>query len=508
MEKKILFVADQPFEINFCTEVAKLLNKEFSCGLAIVDLFTFNYGPDVIEQARPFFQEGVFDLETQYRSWQVPRRKISVQHWQASQFQIKEFAASLVGQRDIETIRKTDVYSNNFEFSDWHKNFPEEIVDIAHADYLLWAQNVITSVKPSLICSISNTLLPGSLIYEISLINKIPHVVFSHSRIGSRWVAREDFAFGMSLQLNKKMADSRLSKVGKPHLDELRILFNTPERRIYSYTTSDASTYLKALFASSLITNFIRLLHILARWIYPALRSILTGPTKRKFRTRYFDQSFFRIQMFELKRRIRPIFAKKLFQHEISNVDRYFYWPLHYRPEGVVMVQGKGLDEIELINFVSELLPEGTKLYVKENPLMLGNRKLRIYRTLGEIKGVTLIAPTVSSLELIKGSIATICLTGTALLESQILEKPSWAIGSPEFLSVLNGSGFDDLPNFLMQASKGEVGLDLEILEKYIGWIFENSDPNDNLLWASFGIEDLRHDIRRVSELVKLRLLK
>ena len=111
-------------------------------------------------------------------------------------------------------------------------------------------------------------------------------------------------------------------------------------------------------------------------------------------------------------------------------------------------------------------------------------------------------------MELIKGSIATICLTGTALLESQILGKPSWAIGSPEFLSVLNGSGLDELPSFLMQASKGEVGLDKEILEKYVGWIYENSDPNDNLLWASFGIEDLKHDIRRVSELVKLRLLK
>jgi hypothetical protein len=503
MPKRILFVADQPFEINFFIEVASLLSSDYSCALAIVDFFTFNYGPDVIKKAKRFFPSGVYDLEAEYRSWQIPKHKISDQRWRVSKKAIDEFSLRLIGQRDIETILRTDAYTNNFEFASWQKRVPKKLVDISHADSIQWALNVVNEVQPDLICGVSNTLLPSSLIFEISLMKRVPHFLFSHTRIGSRWVKRIDFSYGMNPTLRKEIIDSNPPETAIKFAEDFKCSINSTDSLIYPHIVSTAKLYLQSIFESSLYRNVPRLIRNIFSWLYPALRSVLLGPRTRKFRTRYFDQSFIRLHIFELKRIIRPFFASKFFENKDYEGIRFFLWPLHYRPEGVVLVQGNGLDEIKLISQVAKMLPENTRLFVKENPLMVGIRSLSVYKDLERMEGVTLVSPISDSIELIKHSIAVIGLTGTALLEGQLVGKPSWALGSPEFLPVVHGTGLDDIQDFMLKANQGQLEANTDVLIKYIAWIFQNSNAEDHLIWASFDIADLRKDIERISMTIR-----
>jgi hypothetical protein len=68
--QRVLLVANQPFEIRFFQEVASLLQSRVEVGLAVVDLYTFNYALDVLDESTPFFSLGIKTLQEEFLSWQ------------------------------------------------------------------------------------------------------------------------------------------------------------------------------------------------------------------------------------------------------------------------------------------------------------------------------------------------------------------------------------------------------------------------------------------------------
>jgi len=119
------------------------------------------------------------------------------------------------------------------------------------------------------------------------------------------------------------------------------------------------------------------------------------------------------------------------------------YFPLHMEPEATMLMYSPWLrDQIEACRLVSQALPVGWKLLIKENPKMRGARPIDFYKKLRVIPNVLLVAPVVSSTELMLGTKITVTLAGTASIEAVVLGKPSIALGRTPSRGMLNASDF------------------------------------------------------------------
>ncbi len=115
------------------------------------------------------------------------------------------------------------------------------------------------------------------------------------------------------------------------------------------------------------------------------------------------------------------------------------YLPLHMEPEATILMYSPWLrDQIEMCRLVSQALPVGWQLMVKENPKMKGMRPLDYYRKLKAIPNIVLVSPVVSSTSLILAARITVTLAGTASNEAVILGKQSIALGRPPGLGMLS----------------------------------------------------------------------
>jgi len=114
------------------------------------------------------------------------------------------------------------------------------------------------------------------------------------------------------------------------------------------------------------------------------------------------------------------------------------YLPLHMEPEATIFIYSPWLrDQIEMCRLVSQALPVGWKLFVKENPKMRGMRPLDYYRKLKAIPNIVLVSPIIDSTSIILAARVTMTLAGTASNEAAVLGKPSIALGRPPGLDLL-----------------------------------------------------------------------
>ena len=149
------------------------------------------------------------------------------------------------------------------------------------------------------------------------------------------------------------------------------------------------------------------------------------------------------------------------------------YLPLHMEPEATIMMYSPWLrDQIEMCRLVSQALPVGWSLLVKENPKMKGMRTLDYYRSLKAIPNLLLVSPDVDSTGLILTARITVTLAGTASNEAAILEKPSVALGRPPGLGMLSAGDMSS------QLSLGDMFNKLQQQGRAL-------DLNDWLNWLS-----------------------
>lgn len=122
-------------------------------------------------------------------------------------------------------------------------------------------------------------------------------------------------------------------------------------------------------------------------------------------------------------------------KNEESLPSNFIYISLHMEPEATILMYSPWLyNQIELVRLVSLAAPVYIKVLVKENPKMIGVRDTNYLKKIRSIPGVLLVSANYSPIELIKKSICTISLVGTACLEAAILGKYSFVIGRPPFI--------------------------------------------------------------------------
>jgi len=149
--------------------------------------------------------------------------------------------------------------------------------------------------------------------------------------------------------------------------------------------------------------------------------------------------------------------------------ETYIYFPLHLQPElSTSALGGDYSDQLQAVEALSAWVPEGVKIYVKENPKQTEKqRDPFFFKRLSALKNVRMLSNSENTISLIKGSVAVATITGTAGWEALFHGKPviafglawyRWAQGVTEFKPEISYETLLKTP--LLSAAELSVALD------------------------------------------------
>ena len=483
----IILLANQPNQLLLLSRVCRLLrNADLEYKIVLVDYFTYVYGKSFINEIEKELECEIVTSEHLFRSWQK-KSNPSTDNNLISKF-FSRWNEKYGSERTLETILRTDAYTNNYERS--LSCF--KVLDVwklqSHYDVLRWCEEVVLEFRPKIFVSIDMELLPTNIFFQMSQKLKIPFITFLDSRIMNRWVARKDLGYGMSDTLKDEIFSPYFDSQGNPDVENFISFFKMTNVGSYSSLSSQISSNANKFFSTKrrYLKSLLFELILYTKWL---VKMLLNGPRSREFKVIRFDQSFKKLWISEFRRLIFPYWIRfdKRFLFTVAGNYDYFFWSLHDRPEGSGLVQGDGNDEVDvLIEFASLLrsLNSSVKILVKENALIYGLRKQKLYQKLIEQENIILINPYVNSRDYISNSLGVVGISGTVLLEAGILGKPSWALGHPEFAPALCGYGREGLEDFVsdcIDKSVDAISIGIKV-RQYLNYIFKNSTVADSSL--------------------------
>lgn len=169
---------------------------------------------------------------------------------------------------------------------------------------------------------------------------------------------------------------------------------------------------------------------------------------------------------------------KKL-KYDINSIndinEKYIFYPLHFEPESVILMLSPWFrNQLEITRLVAQALPVGVKLLVKDHPQMYAIRNKSYYDELKSIPNVKLCSPVLEGSSLLKNAIGTVSISGTATLESAILNKHSLCFGRPPFHNCLE---YSDM------ARNGALG---NLNSIFCRWMVEEAKPIDKDAWRDW----------------------
>ena len=142
----------------------------------------------------------------------------------------------------------------------------------------------------------------------------------------------------------------------------------------------------------------------------------------------------------DAREKLRTIAAKSLYD-EVDPKRKFVYFPLHVTDDyKIKRLIPHCVDQSALIEQVSEALPAGYDIVLKEHPMSIGRNSLGMLRRLRRRGNIRLVEPHTSSHELVQQSEAVIVISSTVGLEALMYDKPVLTMGQP-FYSGLRGHG-------------------------------------------------------------------
>lgn len=502
---KVLLLSDQPFQTNFQIDLAqRLVESGVDCRIATVDTYLFLYNPGLIERAKKATNRPVHTLEHCFR------------HWQAKGEPEMEGVEDFLTSWELQNCRRRSLAelerTNNTLFADERSDYMLSVSESWRKrilyDSILWCEQVLDETKPDLIFSVDHCTLPTNLLYEKSLSLGVPFMTLQNTRIQNRWVIREDFFLGMD---SKTLLEAQNCLLDEDSRKEA-------EGYLAQYKASSKSTYYALAHSQSMLSPRVKNLDKLGFHFRKLLLGVLDAffriTTKRPvtYRIRRLEQQFTKLSLWELRGLLRIALydlGHGDFGLKEPPAQTYMFWALHFRPEGSVLVLGKGKDEIATLRQHASKLPEGCYLLVKEHPLMFGYRSKGFYKDLASIPNVRLVDPFADSKKFLESSAGAIGMSGTILLEARLLGIPAWSFGEPEFLPFLSGNGEQDFSEFVEQVAKGTWSDKSENILAYLSFVFKNSSKDDsaiNELLRPYELANLAGDLGRVSSKIIERL--
>jgi capsular polysaccharide biosynthesis protein len=131
-----------------------------------------------------------------------------------------------------------------------------------------------------------------------------------------------------------------------------------------------------------------------------------------------------------VKQRARVALARRLYDE--PGERPFVYFPLHVTNDFKVMrVIPHCVDQEYLIQQLSDSLPQGCDIVLKEHPVSIGRNPVRFLWRLKRAANVRLVDPHTSSHELIRDSAAVAVISSTVGLEALLYGKPVLTLGQP-----------------------------------------------------------------------------
>jgi len=507
---KVLLLADQPFQLKVMSYLAeRLMTFDIEVDIALTDLFTFVYGPDLIEEATKILGKDLISLKEEFVSWQE-RGNPDPDRLKEAKLKLQKFSELSSAGRSMETIRRCDPYTNGFEFESWYLYISPEWKDVAHADILKKCEYISSEICPNLIISIDNCQLLTNFLHAMTA-STIPFITFQNTRINSRWVPRSDFAIG-SHKNSSNYCQNKQTKSN--HIESINTFIEDFKRQ------SSGLYIAPSIILGNNFSEFSNLktgkkLITLAPEVYDifkgTIRSVITGPRTRSFKVRRFDQNFLKINLAEARRRVLQFRKDSNLTTNDFSESGYFFWALHYRPEGSGLVLGNGVDEFEILEDLVQVLSQhNQKLVIKENPLMYGTRKASTLKQLTDFPNVYLAPRGSASIDWIRNSKGVIGISGTCLLEATILGVPSYCFGQPEFKECVWSTEEISIASFIERCIHLNIPSKQESLLDYLDFVWSNSTEEDLMLNALTSTEQLvwKQNLERMLAIIKQKLIK
>jgi len=469
-------LADQPWEAEFMAKLGKRLQKvdhRIKLSLAFTDYYTSFSRIDFLTGFRAGFPGEIMTQSKLYQNWQLPIEEPSVD------FKFLEaWESKYCRKRNLREIEKTNQWVYGQERLQWHLPISNAWKEKILEDTIRWCEDCVKNFNPSLIIAIERSTLPKNILYSISEYLNVPFLTIIPSRIGNRMTIRADFGYGVSDVFLNTVSENYKKDIDEH--DVQRVLKSIIENAEGSYASLENRIATKFRERRSL--KFTPLKKELRLWIGRVYTRIFIHLKARPFELLRVGEDFTKMSLVEL----RKIFVEHTYRMGFRfwgvtelPVSPYFFWALHMRPEGSVLVLGDGRDEIVELFRSADLIPDGYFLAVKENPEMFGLRRVGFYRKLRAHKKIILIDPFTPTFPLIQESLGVIGISGTVLLEAAILNVPSASLGKPEFDQFLCESGWESSGKFIEKCIKSEYENVREKIIPYISFILKNSSSED-----------------------------
>jgi len=179
------------------------------------------------------------------------------------------------------------------------------------------------------------------------------------------------------------------------------------------------------------------------------------------------------------KRRYRKGFVDKHFIKKIEENEPFVYFPLHYEPERVLLIDAPYYDnQLSVISNITKSLPVEYSLYVKEHPMMstIGWRDLSYYQFIMNLPNVKLIHPSVKPEEIISKCSLVITIAGTAGQEAAFYGKPAITFTEQiysKMSSVYKLKNINELPEAIRLSLQKKV--DPSVTTDFVNLIENNS---------------------------------
>ena len=490
---RVITLANQPHEAEFITPIVNELFKldpRTEISLAFTDYYVFLSQQNFLSGIKSGFPGEVVHLGEMYKSWQEEEDEPDVD----DNF-LKAWEHQNCSFRTLHEIERTNQLVFLEERSQWYTPINDAWKKKILIDTIKWCENYIERFKPTVFVSVGNATLVTNVMYTLAERTNIPFYNFLPSRIGNRILVREDFGYGMSDSLfNEIIALSDNNELRKLALN-VAIEVSQNQRGSYeSYQMKISEDFSKK--RSNLIRALLSDIRRLIGQIYARLfiqKRLYAFPIKR------IKEDLFRLTLYDFRRIFRQYFRSLGlldFGRKTVPEEKYMLWALHMRPEGAISTLGDGKDEIVELLKCADLLPRGYFMAVKENPEMFGQRKRGFHRNLKRHPKVILLDPYSPIFPLISSSIGVIGISGTVLMEAAILNKPSCALGHPEFDRFLTEYGWESAKSFIEKCTSG---VEIEALEKflpYLCYVIDTTDERDTPPWhdwlESFDPSDLK----------------
>ena len=340
------------------------------------------------------------------------------------------------------------------------------------------AESILEIIKPDYIFDIDIAEIQRTILNEIANYKKIPYVTPEHSRFKGIILP--------SFSLSKKIDDYFIQAYNKNRNNSKLNLRNFAiEVENYRSQSSIMPEIFKGGIGAEYEYSFSKAINYILIRIFNFFKNqiitFLSNEIKIPLNTPLYSNPYKKI-FFLISTAIKRFYLFSKFNRYFEapkKEENYIYMPLHYIPESTTYVKAPMyVNELNLIEAISKLLPINWRLYVKEHQSMLGERKIKFYKQVKKFSNVRLVKPNFykDPKPWIEKSLGVVTIAGTTAFEASMLNKPAIVFGNV-FYNVISGI---------------KVAKSIEDLEHLFKFIEDNKWPKDNTMSCAAYLKTLR----------------